>query len=43
MAKKNCHELVEYVPDHEIDPEIREKLDVIVRVAQSATPAGEPS
>ena len=43
MAKKNCHELVEYVPDHEIDTEIREKLDVIVQVAQSATPAGESS
>ena len=43
MAKKNCHELVEYVPDHEIDPEIREKLDAIVRVAESATPAGDPS
>ena len=43
MAKKNCHELVEHVPDHEIDTEIREKLDVIVQVAQSATPAGESS
>ena len=43
MAKKNCHELVEYVPEDEIDPEIVEKLDAIVRVAESATPAGEPS
>ena len=43
MAKKNCHELVEYVPDHEIDPEIREKLDAIVRIAEGAEPAGEPS
>ena len=43
MAKKNCHELVEYVPDHEIDPEIREKLDAIVRVAESAEPVGELS
>ena len=34
---------VEYVPDHEIDSEIREKLDAIVLVADSATPAGEPS
>ena len=43
MAKKNCHELVEYVPGDEIDPEIVEKLDAIVRIAESATPAGEPS
>ena len=43
MAKKNCHELVEYVPDHEIDPEICEKLDAIVRIAESAEPAGDPS
>ena len=40
MAKKNFHELVEHVPDKEIDPEIREKLDAIVRVAESASPAG---
>ena len=40
MAKKNFHELVEHVPDEEIDPEIREKLDAIVRVAESASPAG---
>ncbi len=43
MAKKNCHELVEYVPDHEIDLEIREKLDGIVRVAERAEPVGELS
>ena len=36
MAKKNCHELVEHVPDGEIDPEIGEKLDAIARVAESA-------
>ena len=41
MAKKNYHELVEHVPDGEIDPEIREKLDAIARVAESATPAAE--
>ena len=41
MAKKNFYELVEYVPDAEIEPEIGEKLDAIVRVAASATPAGE--
>ncbi len=40
MAKKNCHELVEYVPQDEIDPEIREKLDAIVRTADGAEPAG---
>ena len=39
IAKKNFHELVEFVPDEEIDPEIREKLDAIVRVADAAAPA----
>ena len=43
MAKKNCHELVEYVPEDEIDPEIVEKLDAIVRVAEGASPAGGTS
>ena len=37
MAKKNFHELTEYVPDSEIDPEIRATLDAIARVAESAT------
>ena len=41
MAKKNFYELAEHVPDSEIDPEISEKLDVIVQVAESATPAGD--
>ena len=41
MAKKNYHELAEYVPDAEIDPEVREKLDAVARVAASAAPAGE--
>ena len=41
MAKKNFYELAEHVPDSEIDPEISEKLDGIVRVAESATPAGD--
>ena len=40
MAKKKYYELADYVPDSEIDPEIREKLDAIARVAESATPAG---
>ena len=39
MAKKNLYELADHVPDHEIDPEIHEKLDEIARVAESATPA----
>ena len=41
MAKKNYHELAEYVPDGEIDPEVREKLDAVARVAAAAAPAGE--
>ena len=38
MAKKNFYELADYVPDDEIDPEIGEKLDAIVRVAASTAP-----
>ena len=33
MAKKSFHELVEHIPLPEIDPEVREKLDAIARVA----------
>ena len=40
MAKRNFYVLTDYVPDNEIDPEIGEQLDAIVRVAESATPAG---
>ncbi len=36
MAKKSFYELVKYVPDDEIDPEITEKLDAIAHVAQQA-------
>ncbi len=36
MQKKNFHELADHVPDGEIDPEIREKLDAVARVAESA-------
>ena len=36
MAKKNFHELVPYVPQEEIAPEIQEKLEAIVAVAKSA-------
>lgn len=43
MAKKKFYELAPYVPDSEIDPEISEKLDVIVRVAESAKPLENPS
>lgn len=38
MAKKSFYELAEFVPDTEIDPEIREKLDAIVRTAKAARP-----
>ena len=41
MAKKSYHELVDYVPDGEIDPEIGEKLDAIAQVAEEAVSAGE--
>ena len=41
MAKKNFHELADYVPDGEIDPEIGEKLDAVAGVAERATPAGD--
>ena len=42
MAKKNYHQLAQYVPADEIDPEITGKLDAIAVVAESAHPAGEP-
>ena len=38
MNKSNFHRLVEYVPEDEIDPEITEKLDAIVRTAEAARP-----
>ena len=41
MAKKNIYELAEYIPENEIDPEIRDKLDAIADVAEIATPGGE--
>ena len=41
MAKKNFHELADYVPDGEIDPEIGEKLDAVAGVAERATPSGD--
>ena len=36
MAKKSFYELADYVPDHEIDSEVRAKLDAIARVAEAA-------
>ena len=39
MNKKDFYELANHVPEGEIDPEVGEKLDAIVRVAQSANPA----
>ena len=38
MNKKNFHELANHVPKDEIDSEIGEKLEAIVRVAKSAAP-----
>ena len=38
MNKKDFYELAQYVPQGEIDPEISEVLDAIVRVAESAIP-----
>ena len=38
MAKKQFYELASLVPEEEIDPEVREKLDAIVTVAKSARP-----
>jgi len=45
MAKKSFYELAEHVPASEIDPEIREKLDAIVKAAKAAKAvrAGNPS
>ena len=43
MAKKNYHELADYVPDGEIDPEVGAKLDAIAQVAEDAVPAGDGS
>ena len=40
MAKKNFHELAYYVPEEKIDPEVREKLEAIVRIANLAGALG---
>lgn len=39
MAKTNFHRLAEFVPEQEIDSEIVEKLDAIVKVAEAAEAA----
>ncbi len=41
MAKKNFHQLARFVPKDKIDPEIKEKLEAVVRLAKSAKPAEE--
>lgn len=41
MAKKNFHELANFVSPAELDREVREMLEGIVRIAHSATPAEE--
>ncbi len=38
MEKKGFYELAEFVPPEKLDPEIGEKLDAIVAVAQAAKP-----
>ncbi len=38
MDKKNFHVLAEFVPEKLIDDEVREKLDLIVEVAEKAQP-----
>ncbi len=41
MSKKDFHILVDYIPKGEIDDEIRQKLDQIVKIAKSAKSKGE--
>ena len=38
FSKKNFHELAQFVPKEIIDPEIKEKLDVIVSIEKEASP-----
>lgn len=37
MPKRNFHQLVQHLPESEIDPEIGAKLDAIASVAADAT------
>ena len=41
MHKRSFHELANHVPEAEIDPEVAEKLEAIVEVAEAARPAGQ--
>ncbi len=36
VLKRDFHQLVQYLPDHDIDPEVTEKLDAIAEVAARA-------
>jgi hypothetical protein len=38
MRKTNYHVLTKYLKKEDIDPEVSEKLDAIVEVAQQAKP-----
>ena len=38
LRKADFHKLVPFIPDDEVDPEIREKLDAICEVAKKAKP-----
>lgn len=40
ISKANFHELALFAPRHKIDAEVREKLDSLVTVSESATPGG---
>ena len=39
MTKRSFHELVNHMPEDEIDPEVTEKLDAIAEMANRASPA----
>jgi hypothetical protein len=41
MRKTNYHKLAQFVPIGLLDPEIREKLDLIESVAHAATPPND--
>jgi len=41
LVKAGFHQLVQFIPDDRIDPEIREKLDLIAEVAAKAKPKTE--
>lgn len=42
MGKQSFHDLAALVPEGKLDPEVREKLDAIAQVAQSARSGEEP-